>query len=79
MNLGREVRESLTQPGVQNAHTGLVRSSGRLRRVIDEVVCEQRVEECEIAPALHLLCVGTNDCFGGVIGGRCVAHTHETP
>jgi hypothetical protein len=47
--------------------------------VIDEVVCEQRVEECEITAALHLFGVGTNDRFGGVIVGRDVGHTHETP
>jgi len=47
--------------------------------VIDEVVCEQRVEECEITTALHLFGVGANDRFGGLIVGRSVGHIHETP
>src|SRR5262245_1287740 len=61
MNLGVEIGECFTEVGVELSHASLVGRCSWLRRVIDEVVGKQFVEDVERAVALHFLGVTTHD------------------
>lgn len=53
---------------VQFARTSLIRGSAGLRRMIEEVVCEEFLEQFEVPAALHFFGIPPNDCFRGFSG-----------
>src|SRR5690242_17612960 len=55
MNLRREIREGFSQALVESKNAGLVASPTGLRRMIDEIVGKQFVEQGPISSPLHLL------------------------
>src|SRR4051812_16957684 len=65
MNVGVKIRERCPEDFVKLPCAVLVRCAARLRRMIEEVVCEQRLEHCEIPAALHFLGVASNDSLCG--------------
>jgi hypothetical protein len=56
----------------ENVET-FVGGHGGLRRMVDEIVGEELLEDMEIAFALHLFGVPADDSLGG-FAGRAVAH-----
>src|SRR4051794_18714066 len=64
MDLGSKVGKRVAQPVVEDANTGLVGGSAGLRGVVDEVVGEQFVEQCEIALALDFFGVAADQLLG---------------
>src|SRR5215472_5961627 len=66
MDLSTEVRECGAKIHVEPSHTRLVRSCGRLRCVIDEIVGKEFVENLEVTPALDLFGISAYNRF------RCV-------
>jgi hypothetical protein len=52
VDLRVEIRKRRTQPVVEIARAGLVRRAAGLRRMVEEIVCEQLLEQFEIASAL---------------------------
>jgi hypothetical protein len=61
VDFGVKVRKRLPHAGIQLAHTSLVWRCSRLRRVIDEIICEEFVEYIEFSLALNLLCVSAHN------------------
>ena len=64
MDLGSKVGKRVAQPVVEDANTGFVGCGARLGSVVDEVVGEQFVEQCEIALALDFFGVAADQLLG---------------
>ena len=63
MDIRMKVRERNTKRGVEFSHTGFVGCCARLRRVVDEIVSEELVENFEVSDRLDLFGVSTDDRF----------------
>jgi hypothetical protein len=63
VDLGVKVWKRLPQGRVKLSHAGLVWSCSRLRRVIDEIICEEFLEYFEFPSALNFLCVSAHNCL----------------
>ena len=65
-----KVRKSLPHVGIEFEHAGLVRGCSRLRRVIDNILCEEFVEYFEFALALNFLRISAHNRL------RCLRNCH---
>src|SRR5262245_39251933 len=63
VDLRMKVGERNTKIGVELSHTVFVACRPRLRRVVDEIVSEELVENIEVSPPLDLFSVSADGGF----------------
>ena len=73
-----KIRKRRTQPAIEVARAGLIGRAAGLRRMVEKVVCEELLEQFEVASALDLLRVAPDDRLSGV-ADRTIGHVDLPP